>query len=116
MSRHRSPDDDLVDIPLFEGLSKKQLGFVSRLSTQVELPAGFVLARQGTLGSQFFIVIDGRVEVRQHGVPIALRGPGSCLGEIALLGADRRTATLITRTPLQVRVASRREFYSLLTA
>jgi CRP-like cAMP-binding protein len=116
MFRHAPNDDEFAAIPLFRGLSSKQLSEASRLSTPVEVPAGRVLALEGTAGAEFFILIEGEVEVVQSGERVATRGPGSALGEIALLGSRPRTATLIALTPLRARVASRREFSSLLSA
>jgi CRP-like cAMP-binding protein len=113
----RSPvTDDLKQIALFEGLSSKELSLVARLSTEVRLPAGRVLAQQGDTGAEFFVVLDGEVDVVRRGELIATRGPGSPLGEIALLGARPRTATLVASTPVQTRVASQREFTSLIHA
>jgi CRP-like cAMP-binding protein len=89
---------------------------VARLTTPVEVPAGRVLARQGEVGSEFFIVLDGEVDVVRRGELIATRGPGCHLGEIALLGARPRTATLLASTPVRTRVASQREFSGLLAA
>jgi CRP-like cAMP-binding protein len=107
-------DEELTHVPLFAGLSRQQLAMATRLSTPIDLPAGQVLARQGAVGAEFFIVIDGHVDVVQSGEVVATRGPGSPLGEIALLGARPRTATLVARTPVRARVASQREFVGLL--
>jgi CRP-like cAMP-binding protein len=90
------------------------LAWVPRLSTPVELPPGHVLARQGEVGSEFFLLLAGEVDVVQHGAVVATRGPGAPLGEIALLGGGRRTATLVARTALRARVASRQEFSGLI--
>jgi len=112
--RFRTNDTELQAVPLFAGLSRRQLELVSRLTTPLELPAGHVLAQEGDSGAEFFVVIEGAVEVVQNRTLVATRGPGSPLGEIALLGERRRTATLIAQTPVTARVASRREFTGLL--
>jgi CRP-like cAMP-binding protein len=114
MHRSLPADQELTRVPLFDGLSKKQLRLVARLSTALHLPAGQVLARQGTFGSEFFIVLEGNVEVVQSGDLVATRGPGSPLGEIALLSDRSRTATLIAQTPVHARVASQQEFAGLI--
>ncbi len=114
MFRRVPTDHELTRVPLFADLSRKQLRLASQLSTPLDLPAGHVLARQGSVGAEFFIVLQGRVEVVRSGDLVATRGPGSPLGEIALLGARPRTATLIARTPVHARVASQREFAGLL--
>jgi CRP-like cAMP-binding protein len=106
--------EDLEQVPLFEGLSQRELSIVARLSTTVEVPAGRVIAHQGDVGAEFFVLLDGQVDVMRQGELIATRGPGAHLGEIALLAARPRTATLITKTPVRTRVASQREFSSLL--
>jgi CRP-like cAMP-binding protein len=97
---HRLPIAPAVArVPLFEGLTRKELALASRLSTEVALPEGRVLVRQGATGAEFFVVLEGLVDVLQHGARVARRGPGTPLGEIALLGARPRTATLVTATP-----------------
>jgi CRP/FNR family transcriptional regulator, cyclic AMP receptor protein len=114
MFRNVPTDHELTTVPLFANLSRKQLRFAAQLSTPLDLPAGHVLARQGSVGAEFFIVLHGRVDVVRSGDLVATRGPGSPLGEIALLGARPRTATLITQTPVHARIASQREFAGLL--
>jgi len=114
MSRTVPTDHELTQVPLFAELSRKQLSLASRLTTPLDLPAGQVLARQGSVGAEFFVVLEGVVEVVRSGDLVATRGAGSPLGEIALLGARPRTATLIAQTPVHARVASQREFSGLL--
>jgi len=114
MERHESIDRQLEAVPLFWGLSKKQLRRISSLMTRVDRPAGQVLTSEGKSGNEFFIVLEGEVEVRQGDRVIATRGPGDYLGEIALLDDRPRTATVVATTPVSVEVLSRREFMSLL--
>ncbi len=114
MNRGQWVDEDLLDVPLFRGISKDEARFVSRLTTRLERPAGSVLARQGYPGREFMIVLDGSVEVRRGDEVIATRGRGDYVGEIALLGNCPRTATLVATTPVVFDVVARREFAALM--
>jgi CRP-like cAMP-binding protein len=114
MARPGLTDDRLARIPLFEGLSKRQLAQISSLMTSVELSAGRVLARQGEIGREFVILLDGEVEIASDGKVIAVRGPGDYLGEIALLDDRARTATVTAKTDATAEVLSRAEFVTLL--
>jgi CRP/FNR family cyclic AMP-dependent transcriptional regulator len=114
MDRHAWIDKQLTAVPLFEGLSKKQLRRISSLMTRIDRPAGQVLTTQGQPGCEFFIVLEGEVEVRQGDRVIATRRAGEYVGEIALLDRRPRTATVVAITPVSVEVLSRREFMSLL--
>ena len=105
---------ELERVPLLDGLTQRELATVERLTTPVDVPAGTVLAQEGAAGAEFFIVLDGRVDVVQGEEVIATRGAGAHLGEIALLGSCPRTATLVTATPVRTAVASRQEFRILL--
>ena len=116
MFRRSHVAEDLAQVPLFEGLTAKELSLVARLSTEVDVPAGAVLAQQGSAGAEFFVVLDGHVDVLRQGEVIATRGPGSHLGEIALLAARPRTATLVATTPVHARVVSQREFAGMVAA
>ena len=114
MDRHARIDEQLAAVPLFEGLSKKELRRISSLMTRIDRPAGQVLTTQGQVGCEFFIVLEGEVEVRQGDRVIATRRAGEYVGEIALLDRRPRTATVVAVTPVSMEVLSRREFMSLL--
>ena len=102
-------------VPLFEGLSKKELKLVSQLATPLEEPEGTVLVREGAAGHEFIIVLDGEIEVRKGDRVIATRGPGTYVGEIALLDHRPRTATVVAKTPVSIEVIGQREFAGLLS-
>jgi CRP-like cAMP-binding protein len=115
MHRHVWIDERLAQVPLFEGLSKKQLELVSSLATRLDVPAGTELTREGGQGYEFVIVLEGKVEVRQRGRLIATRGAGEFFGEMALVDHTPRTATVRSTTPVVVEVIPRREFQALLS-
>ena len=106
--------DALRRVPLFEGLSRRQLVQLARVSEDLEVPAGEVLCKEGQLGREFFVIIDGEVEVTKDGKRLAVRGGGEFFGEIALLQQGPRTATVTARTPLRFFVLTRRDFQQLL--
>ena len=99
MDRHERIEDQLAKVPLFSGLSKKELRLISQLATYLEEPAGTVLTEEGKPGHEFIIVLDGEIEVRQGGKVVAERGAGAYVGEIALLDHRPRTATVVAKTP-----------------
>jgi CRP-like cAMP-binding protein len=106
--------DALRRVTLFEGLSRRQLVQLARVSEDLEVPAGEVLCKEGQLGREFFVIIDGEVEVTKEGKRLAVRGGSEFFGEIALLQQVPRTATVTARTPLRFFVLTRRDFQQLL--
>ena len=104
----------LAQVPLFKDLSKKHLQQVSNLATRIDFPAGKVLAQEGEPGHEFVVILDGEVEIRKGDEVIATRGPGSYVGEIALLEHRPRTATVVATTPVVADVIGHREFNTLL--
>src|SRR5262245_46284389 len=115
MDRQGLTDATLARVPLFKGLSKRELAQISSLMTSVELSAGTVLAHQGEIGRDFVILLDGEVEVARDGRVIAVRGPGEYIGEIALLDDRPRTATVTAKTDVSAEVLNRAEFVSFQT-
>jgi CRP-like cAMP-binding protein len=113
VDRHERIEEQLARVPLFEGLSKKELRLVAQLSTYLEEPEGSVLTKEGETGHEFIIVLDGEVEVRRGGQVIATRGPGTYVGEIALLDHRPRTATVVAKTAVRLEVIGQREFAGL---
>ena len=110
MDRQERIDEQLAKVPLFSGLSKKELRLISQLATYLEEPAGTVLTQEGKPGHEFIIILSGDIEVRQGNRIVAERGPGSYIGEIALLDHRPRTATVVAKTPVSIEVIGQREF------
>ena len=106
---------DLIrGLPLFELCSKRDLRRIAALADEREIAAGTELIREGEPGSEFYVVVDGEVDVRRRGRRVARLGAGSYVGEIALLSRSPRTATVVATTPLLVLAISGRDFVALL--
>ena len=105
--------DLLRGLPLFELCSKRDLRRIAALADEREIAAGTELIREGEPGSEFYVVVDGEVDVRRRGRRVARLGAGSYVGEIALLSRSPRTATVVATTPLRVLAISGRDFVAL---
>ena len=99
--------------PLFEGLSRKELEQLARLADDLEVEPGRVLVREGDTGREFFVLLEGEVDVSRGGETIATRGAGDFIGEIAILEDMPRTATVTARTPLRFFVLTAQGFRSV---
>ena len=101
-------------LPLFELCSKRDLRRIAALAEERTLEAETELIREGEPGREFFVVVDGDIEVRRGGRGVARLGPGSFVGEIALLSRSPRTATVVATTTLRVLAIEGSSFVELL--
>ena len=101
--------------PLFEGLSRKELVLLARVTEDLEVPPGQVLCREGETGQEFFVIVEGKTDVTSKGKRVATRGNGDFVGEIALLEDTKRTATVTAKTPLRLFVLTRQDFRRLVS-
>jgi CRP/FNR family cyclic AMP-dependent transcriptional regulator len=100
--------------PLFEGLSKKELTQLARVTEDLELRQGQVLCKEGEIGHEFFVIVEGKAEVTRKGKKITQRGGGEFIGEIALVEEVPRTATVTAKTPMRAFVLTNTDFHHLL--
>ena len=77
--------------PLFENCSKQELQSIAQIADELDVRAGKVLIREGERGREFFVIVRGEVEVRRKGRKMATLGPGSFVGEMALLSKIPRS-------------------------
>jgi protein lysine acetyltransferase len=109
---------DLSGLELFRGSSEPDLaGLASELSP-VASPTGAVIARQGEVADSFLLVVTGdAVVARDDGDgehQVGAVGPGSIVGELSVLRAAPRSATVIASGPLTGYAGDARAFITLL--
>jgi trk system potassium uptake protein len=110
-SRHA---DTIRKLPLFEGCTRDEAASIARVGHEEEFPAGRELTREGVAGDDFFVLLDGEVEVLRDGQPVAQMAADDFFGEIALLGHSSRTATVRTTGPVRALVIPGRGFRAML--
>jgi CRP-like cAMP-binding protein len=92
----------LKSIPLFAQLSERERADVARFADEVSVPAGKTLAEQGEFAYEFFVIEQGTAEVTKDGRVLAQLGPEDFFGEIGLVEAERRTATVVAKSPMEL--------------
>src|ERR1700738_1296842 len=77
--------DRLKRVPLFAGLSKRDLEFVASRVDELSLKPGQTLITEGQPTEAFYVLESGQVRVTRAGKPAARLGPGEFFGEIGML-------------------------------
>ena len=102
----------LAQVALFSACTDKELDRLARHAEIVDFQAGDVLMTEGEPGHEFYVIIDGEVGVTSGGQTLAKLGPGTYVGEQALLDPGPRTATVTALGDTQAVLLSSREFYA----
>jgi CRP-like cAMP-binding protein len=111
----RYPSAELRDLPVFASLTKRALSVADSLLTPVSFDDGDVLCHEDHFGRQAFIIVSGSAVVSRGDQVLATVGPGDLVGELALLGDGRRTASVTAIEPVEAYVMSAQEFNSVLS-
>jgi CRP-like cAMP-binding protein len=94
--------EDLKRVPLFNGLSERQLRRLIKDFSERRVPAGALLAKQGEMsGVAFFVIAEGEAAVIVDGRRVATLGPGDYFGELAMISQRERIATVEAVTPMR---------------
>jgi CRP-like cAMP-binding protein len=105
----------LSDIPLFGELDSYDLGIIAARVREVTVAAGLMIIEQGDMPSDIYVLEEGTVEVSHDGVVVSTQGPGSVIGEIALIAPQRRTATVRATTEVRAVAMSIEDFQEIVT-
>jgi CRP-like cAMP-binding protein len=112
MARQR--ELDLGEIWLFSACSAGQLRTIKRQVEEITVPAGRMLCEEGTVGREFFFIVEGTATVKSGTRKVATLGPGNYFGELSLLDHKPRSATVISDTEMLLIVLDQRRFNGLL--
>jgi len=86
----------LAACPLFGGVTGEDLAAIAERALEVDFPTDHVIARQGEIGTGFFVVVDGSVRVVRDGQELARLGPGDFFGEMSVIDGLPRVAQVVT--------------------
>jgi CRP-like cAMP-binding protein len=97
-------------VPGLAGAEDRELAKLAPLVDLINVRAGQALARQGEIGREACIVVEGHGEVLIDDDLIATVGPGDFVGEMAMLESGTRCATVRALTPMRVLVIGPQAF------
>jgi CRP-like cAMP-binding protein len=103
----------LEAIPLFASLPGPDRAAIAELARPVAVADGQEVATQNDFGYSFFAIEDGTADVRIDGETVGRLGPGDFFGEIALLCTGRRTAAVVSTSPMKLVSLFEQEFRRL---
>ena len=92
----------LSNVEFFQGFSDEELRRVVELGDEVDVPKGSVLVDQGDPGTNCYVILSGVASVYVRGEYVASSGPGSMVGEIALIDRRPRTATVVADSDMEL--------------
>jgi CRP-like cAMP-binding protein len=104
----------LRGLAFFEGFSDEELDRVAALADEVEAEPGAVLTQQGKPGQECFVILDGQANVYVGTDHINSLGPGTLVGEMALLSNRPRSATVVAETAMRLLSLDTSHFRQLL--
>jgi CRP/FNR family transcriptional regulator, cyclic AMP receptor protein len=104
----------LGNVPLFSGVSPKELAKLVTLCDEVVVPSGKTIVEQGSTGYECYVILSGFANVTIDGRVVATLTNGEYFGELAPLDKHPRSATVTATTDLKVLVFGPRQFASAL--
>ncbi len=97
-------------IAWFAACTAEQLTEVARIAEHLRVQADEVILREGRLGRELFVILDGTATVTREGRVVNVLSSGDYFGELAAIEAKPRSATVTATTDLDVLIIGPREF------
>ena len=103
----------LEAFPILSGLGADDLDAIASVASEIEVDAGRVLTAEGDFGHAIFAIEQGMAEVSRDGEVLRALGPGDIFGEVAVLASGRRTADVVSTTPMSLIAIFKRDVWAL---
>ena len=89
----------IANVPFFAGLSERTRKAIANGGKEVSFKAGDSIVGEGGLGVGFFLILEGKAEVRKQGKVLATLGGGQFFGEMSLIDGQPRSADVVALAP-----------------
>lgn len=84
----------MAQLPLFRGISTRDLIQVCQLGQHLDLPDGWTFVHERTPADACYLILHGQVRVVRGGQEVARLGPGELVGERAMVEHCLRSASV----------------------
>lgn len=106
--------DVLARMPLFRPLNERELLRIQEVTEVVSFTNGDKVIKEGDKGEELFIVLNGQVKVLSGGTELAMLTQGEHFGEMALIRAQPRSATVVSDGESELMLIRRTDFFDIL--
>jgi CRP-like cAMP-binding protein len=106
--------EHLQGVPWFASCTEEQLVQMARIAERLHIQAGEVILREGRLGRELFVILEGRATVTRAGRVVNILSAGDYFGELAAIEAVPRSATVQAATDLDALIVGPREFETMM--
>jgi CRP/FNR family transcriptional regulator, cyclic AMP receptor protein len=114
MARKKDAVAMLKQVPLFEGLSRRELEQILKVAKEIEFDEGHAIVEEGATGVGFHLMLEGEAHVLVGGRKRATLRAGDYFGEMSLIDGGPRSATVKTSTPVRTMALTSWAFLPLL--
>ncbi|APR83141.1 Protein serine/threonine phosphatase PrpC, regulation of stationary phase [Minicystis rosea] len=106
--------DVLLRMPLFQRLNERELLRVMQVVEVIGFKPGETVVREEDRGDELFIVLTGLCRISRNETVLLEVGPGDHFGEMALIRAMPRSATVTAVQPSELIALRRADFFEIL--
>lgn len=104
----------LKDVPLFRSIPGEELSHIAQITDEVEYSPDQVVFNKGDQGDAMYLIVEGAVKVHSGEQVFAKLGVKQCFGEMAILDAEPRSASITALTPLTLLKIKLEDFHEIL--
>ncbi len=104
------------NVPLFAGLDGKKRKVIASQGKELSYKSGDVIVDEGSMGVGFYLILDGKAEVRKGQKVLASLGKGQFFGEMSLIDEEPRSADVVAVSPTKCWALSSWSFSSVISA
>lgn len=105
----------LKNVPLFSSMPPNELSHLGNIAEERVIHVGETIITQGEHGESLYLIVEGKVSVKQNGQHVAELSETDYFGEMSILDGEPRSASVEAITDCFILCISKNDFYSILS-
>ncbi len=105
----------LKGVDLFKTIPAEELSALAQITDEVEFAPDSLVFKEGDQGDAMYLIVDGHVKVHSGERVFSKLGTNQCFGEMAILDAEPRSASVTSLSELTLLKIKREDFSEILS-